>query len=157
MDAAAPEAAEPQEAAEQAEPRKRSWRRVKIPTSVVVSLAGIALTAWLLPAFTRQWDDRQKAREVKADLVAQMSSAMVTAVVTARRLAFAGRYAEQQAGAGAWLLANLSWRLGFAPASRLIVALCGPRGKSFVSECSSARTDQRCSVLFWPKRSARYA
>jgi hypothetical protein len=41
---------------------------------LVVAVVGIALTAWLFPALTRQWDDRQKASELKAALVAQMSS-----------------------------------------------------------------------------------
>jgi hypothetical protein len=78
---AAPEAAEPPETAEpKAEPRKRSWWRVRIPTSVVVTFVGIALTAWLLPAFTRQWDDRQKAHELKADLQAQIASATARAL-----------------------------------------------------------------------------
>jgi hypothetical protein len=48
---------------------------------VFVTLLGIALTAWLLPAITRQWDDRQKARELKADLVVQMSRATVSSVL----------------------------------------------------------------------------
>jgi hypothetical protein len=82
MDAAAPEAAEPQEKAEpQSETRKRPWSRVKIPTSVVVTLVGIALTAWLLPAFTHQWDDRQKARELKATVLTDMSVATSRALV----------------------------------------------------------------------------
>ena len=63
MDAAAPEAAQPPAEAAP-ESRKRSGRRVRIATSVVITLIGIALTAWLLPAFTRQWDDRQKVREL---------------------------------------------------------------------------------------------
>jgi hypothetical protein len=56
-------------------------RRRKVPTSVVVTFAGIALTAWLLPAFTRQWDDRQKAQELKAAIVADMTSATAPALV----------------------------------------------------------------------------
>jgi hypothetical protein len=84
MEAAAPEAAEPQATAEpQAEPRQRSWRRVKVPTSVVVTLVGIALTAWLLPAFTRQWDDRQKARELKAGLASDMGKSTATVLYQA--------------------------------------------------------------------------
>jgi hypothetical protein len=75
MDATAPEAAEPHQTAEpRAEPRKRSWRRFKVPTSVVMTFIGIALTAWLLPALTRQWDDRQKARELKASVASDMAS-----------------------------------------------------------------------------------
>jgi hypothetical protein len=57
--------------ANSAAPRRR-WR---IPTSIVVTFLGIALTAWLLPAFTRQWDDRQKANELKARLVQEIAAA----------------------------------------------------------------------------------
>lgn len=42
--------------------------RLRVPTSVVVTLLGAALTVWLAPAFTRQWDDRQAARDLKAEL-----------------------------------------------------------------------------------------
>lgn len=43
-------------------------RRFRVPTSVVATLLGAALTVWLAPAFTRQWDDRQAARELKVGL-----------------------------------------------------------------------------------------
>jgi hypothetical protein len=55
--------------------------RIRVPTAVVVTLLGAALTAWFLPALTRQWDDRQKARELKGDLVTQMSRATVNSVL----------------------------------------------------------------------------
>jgi len=74
MDQAAP--AEAGAAAE----RKRPLLR-RIPTSIVVTLLGIALTAWLLPAFTRQWDDRQRARELKASVAAQIAAATADAIV----------------------------------------------------------------------------
>src|SRR5262245_53003343 len=54
------------------EPSKRPWWRVKIPTAVIVTFVGIALSAWLLPAFTRQWDDRKEARALKAQLVEEI-------------------------------------------------------------------------------------
>lgn len=73
MDVAAP--AEPEAAAE-----TKPSRRRRIPTSVVVTVLGIGLSAWLLPAFTRQWDDRQKANELKASLVADMASATARAL-----------------------------------------------------------------------------
>jgi hypothetical protein len=91
---AAPEAAEPQEKAEpQAEPRKRRWWRFKIPTAVIVTLVGIALTAWLLPAFTRQWDDRQKERALKAKLVADMAAASAQMVIEGEDFLASGRNA----------------------------------------------------------------
>ena len=43
--------------------------------SLVVTVLGIALSAWLIPAFTRQWDDRQKARELQASIVTEMNRA----------------------------------------------------------------------------------
>lgn len=59
-------------------PFLRRFRRP--PTSVVMTLVGIALTAWLLPAVARQWDDRQKATELKASLDAQVASASANAL-----------------------------------------------------------------------------
>jgi hypothetical protein len=89
-------------------PSKRPWWRPKVPTGVVVTLVGIALTAWLLPAFTRQWDDRQKAQELKANLVAQMSSATVKTVFASRRLSHSDSdRAREETLRDAWLLANL--------------------------------------------------
>ena len=45
-------------------------------------MLGLALTAWLLPAMTRQWDDRQKEHELKAAVIADMASATARALVT---------------------------------------------------------------------------
>ena len=67
MDEAAPP--EPGAAAEKKRPLLR-----RVPTSLVVTLLGIALTAWLLPAFTRQWDDRQKAHALAATIGEQMAA-----------------------------------------------------------------------------------
>ena len=61
------------------EKKKRLFRR--IPTSLLVTTLGIALTAWLLPAFTHQWDDRQKERELKAAIVADMAASTSRALV----------------------------------------------------------------------------
>jgi hypothetical protein len=61
--------------------RRVEGRRRKVPVSAVVTFVGIALTAWLLPAFTRQWDDRQKAQELKAGIVADMAAATARALV----------------------------------------------------------------------------
>jgi hypothetical protein len=68
--------------------KKRSLLR-RIPTSLIVTLLGIALTAWLLPAFTRQWDDRQKARELKATTITDLSSAVAEAYVDSGRVLYA--------------------------------------------------------------------
>jgi hypothetical protein len=77
MDEAAP--AESGAAAEKKPPLLR-----RVPTPLLVMLLGVALTAWLLPAFTRQWDDRQKARDLKAGLVAEIASATSQALVQSR-------------------------------------------------------------------------
>ena len=55
------------------------WRR--IPTPLLVTLVGLVLSAWLLPAITRQWDDRQKAHELKSAIVADMASATAPALI----------------------------------------------------------------------------
>src|SRR2546425_575965 len=60
---------------------KRKPRRLRLPASLVVTLVGIALSAWLLPAITRQWDDRQKEHELKAAVVGDMASATARALV----------------------------------------------------------------------------
>jgi hypothetical protein len=65
--------AAPAAAGAAAEKKRRLLRR--IPKSLVVTLLGIALTAWLLPAITRQWGDRQKAHELKAALIEDMAAA----------------------------------------------------------------------------------
>lgn len=75
MDEAAPAAV----AVAEENTKRRFLRRV--PTPLVVTLVGIALTAWLLPAFTRQWDDRQKAHELQAGIVADMASATAQVVI----------------------------------------------------------------------------
>jgi hypothetical protein len=66
--------------------QRRRWRR--IPTPLIITLIGIVLSAWLLPAITRQWDDRQKAHQVKSALVTEMAEANARAFTGARRLLF---------------------------------------------------------------------
>jgi hypothetical protein len=53
--------------------------RIRVPASVVVTLLGAALTVWLAPAFTRQWDDRKAARDLKVGLA---EDAVITAFQT---------------------------------------------------------------------------
>ena len=99
----------------------------RVPTSVALTLAGIALTAWLLPAFTRQWDDRQKSRELKANLVAQMSAASVKPIVVVRRYYdpnTKAAFAARDAAMAAWLLESLQLeaRLRTYFSERIVVA-----------------------------------
>jgi hypothetical protein len=58
---------------------RRRW--FQVPKAVLVTVAGLALSAWLFPALTRQWDDRQKEHELKAAVVADMASATARALV----------------------------------------------------------------------------
>src|SRR5690348_6647810 len=95
---AAPEAKAPAEG-------KRSLLQ-RIPTPVVATLVGIALTAWLLPAFTKQWDDRQKAHELQTRMVADMASASAHAL-TGGDAIWASRRVNKAAVADAWSVANL--------------------------------------------------
>jgi hypothetical protein len=97
--------------------RERTARLLaRIPRSVFVTLLGIALTAWLLPAFTRQWDDRQKARELKAAVIAQIAAATAaqaveTKKVSARRLYLTGNGPSESAYEclnDLWLLHSMS-------------------------------------------------
>jgi hypothetical protein len=64
------------------------WRRFRLPTSIVTTVLGIALTAWLIPAITRQWDDRRKAHDLKASLLTDMASATAQALETGRSALF---------------------------------------------------------------------
>jgi hypothetical protein len=79
----APGPAEPNRGVE-TRPRRFS----RIPTPLIVTVLGISLSAWLLPAFTRQWDDRQKAQELKSGLVTEMSEAASAALIGSRARIF---------------------------------------------------------------------
>lgn len=64
-----------------AEPPKQPqswWRKVARP--FIVTLLGAALSVLILPAFTRQWDDRQKAHETKAAITQEIATATARAV-----------------------------------------------------------------------------
>ena len=107
--------AAPAEQAVEAETKKRLFHR--IPTSLLVTLVGIALTAWLLPAFTKQWDDRQKARELQVSLVSQMSGATARALTEAHDIMVrtSDREAGQAKGGVTSALTAASWEPTPAP------------------------------------------
>jgi hypothetical protein len=53
--------------------QKLQWkslpRRLRVSRkAVLIPLLTVVLGAWLIPAFTRQWDDRQKARALQASV-----------------------------------------------------------------------------------------
>ena len=109
MDDAAPAAGAATDEATAAEKnetkaKRRLFRRV--PTSVVVTLLGVALTAWLLPAFTRQWDDRQKATEFKSALVADMAAASARALNGGESV-WAGKEVDKNQLGDDWAVASL--------------------------------------------------
>jgi hypothetical protein len=89
----------------------RLRRRPRVPTSIVVAVLGVALGSWLIPAFTRQWDDRQKAGELKALVVADIASATGRALMDAQAAsAAAGGDRSSQATIRDWSLASLQIR-----------------------------------------------
>src|SRR6266516_4216128 len=68
-------------ATEKAKPRPRPWwRRLRVPSSVLVTIMVAALSVWIAPAITRQWDDREKARELQGNVAEQVSVASADVV-----------------------------------------------------------------------------
>jgi hypothetical protein len=53
---------------------------LKVPTSVLVTLFVALLSVWVAPALARQWDDRQKARELQAALAQDVAASTATAI-----------------------------------------------------------------------------
>ena len=52
----------------------RRWR-LHVPTSVLVTLLVAAVSVWLAPAFTRQWEDRKQARQLQAQVAEDVALA----------------------------------------------------------------------------------
>jgi hypothetical protein len=81
-------AGEPAESARESAPpkavRSRWWW---LPRTLLLTLFGAALSAWLIPAFTRQWQDRQKEREIKVALVSDIGDSSSDALVTSQYVA----------------------------------------------------------------------
>jgi hypothetical protein len=66
---------DPAAAAERAPPEEKpARRRLHVPTSVLVTVLVATLSVWVAPALTRQWDDRQKARDLKVSLAQEIST-----------------------------------------------------------------------------------
>ena len=74
--------------------RSRRWLRV--PKAVLITVLGLALSAWLIPAMTRQWDDRQREHELKAGVVADMASSTAERWSAARRSGRGARRRERK-------------------------------------------------------------
>src|SRR5262245_12885340 len=58
-------------------------RRFRVPTPVLVTIALGALPVWIAHAFTRQWDDRQRARELRVTISQEMISASTRVIYAA--------------------------------------------------------------------------
>jgi hypothetical protein len=57
-------------------------RRTRLPKSLLVTAVVTLATAWLFPALSHQWQDRQKAKELTATLVSRIGSNTSQALVT---------------------------------------------------------------------------
>ena len=80
-----------------------------MPKAVLVTVLGLALSAWLLPALTRQWDDRQKEHELQAAVVGDMASATAQALVGGEAI-WSGQHVSEPAAEQVrtqWALASL--------------------------------------------------
>jgi hypothetical protein len=76
MEESLPAAGTPEETAAVEEKLAREpRRRFRLPTSVIITVLVAAFSVWVAPAFTRQWDDRQKARELQAEVADQIGIA----------------------------------------------------------------------------------
>jgi imidazolonepropionase-like amidohydrolase len=54
---------------------KPARRRLHVPTSVLLTVLLAALSVWVAPAFTRQWEDRKQARQLQAQIAEQVALA----------------------------------------------------------------------------------
>ena len=81
-------AGEPAEGARKSVPpkvvRSRWWW---LPKPILLTLFAAAISAWLVPAFTRQWQDTQKEREIKVALVSDIGDSTSDALVTSQYVA----------------------------------------------------------------------
>jgi hypothetical protein len=97
LEAAPPAAEAPAEAAPAA-PAERSRFRLRLPKALLVTVLGFLLTAWLVPAMTRQWDDRQKVHELKAGVVSEMASVSAKAMLGGEAVWAAKEAAKEGSG-----------------------------------------------------------
>lgn len=86
MEELLPAAAAPDENAAQEETGReedqlaRERTRFRVPSSVFLTLLVALLSVWVAPAFARQWDERQKARELQAVLAQEVAVATTAAI-----------------------------------------------------------------------------
>jgi hypothetical protein len=128
--AAQNENAAPQEtAAKNEKPQGKRWR-LHVPTSVVVTLLVAALSVWVAPAFTRQFEDRKQARAMQAQVAEQVALATadvgqrINSFVVAKQLKGSQIISRTQALQDYWQIrqARIDARLRvyFSPEMRLM-------------------------------------
>jgi hypothetical protein len=104
--------------------RLRPPSRLIPSQKAVLTVAGLLLTAWFLPALSHQWQDRQRAREVQAALVTRIGRATTDALVTSQALV-AGRLPHTRIGGfdqATFNQLDLDWQRGRAEIEAQIVA-----------------------------------
>jgi hypothetical protein len=63
-------------------PKRLAGRRFSVPKPLLATVAATLATAWIFPALSHQWQDRQKAKELTAGLVSEIGSNTSEALVT---------------------------------------------------------------------------
>jgi hypothetical protein len=59
----------------------RSYAKDCVRHPVVLLVLGALVTSYLIPSFTRRWQDHQKALEVRSDLASQIAASATSAVI----------------------------------------------------------------------------
>jgi hypothetical protein len=70
---------------------RQSWRP-RVPTSLLLTVFVALLSVLVAPAVVRQWDDRQKAHELKVALMSEMATATSRALIDAQNAAIQNLY-----------------------------------------------------------------
>jgi hypothetical protein len=84
---------------------------------LLVTVVAALLGGLLIPQITREWQDHQKALEIKTDLVSQMSESASSAVMTGRFIAAGlvrGASTDPNADQRAWNEGYRAWTTGSA-------------------------------------------
>ena len=83
--------AAPKTAADDAAPPRRGARfrwLAHVPKTIVATVVLTLLSAWIFPALSHQWQDRQKAREMTASIVSQIGKNTSDALITSAFINF---------------------------------------------------------------------
>lgn len=63
---------------------------------MIILLVGAALTGLIIPLITRRWQDRQKALELKTELVSELSQAIMEIVLSVQFVQMQSQYMDQE-------------------------------------------------------------